>query len=345
MGGVVALELRRKKISTSSATRIDAAALTTLLRHFMHASSTLKRLGGHFFPAVANIFEARMERLVCEHLDMALMTFQAELGRYDWVASTALASGGGVAAGAPPSGLTYLHPQALDLTRHRPLAGFTNDLVQMFNELRQCALFGLRAPVVQHTFQCLVGGVNLLKVVKGTYNFELGSSKANEFKRCCQHLAHILTPLVSAHIEQIFGPAARLDTAELLATMVPDLLPPSEAADPSLLIGMEDESTAIQEVGEATDVIGIGGEIAESAAGGTDSDAGAAVSSTAATPGVSIDPSPIPSVAATPAVTSAAADDEATAPAAAPVAPAAPPTVTNAAPAVAGYPAEAMPPP
>merc|ERR1712232_1329899 len=325
-----------QKMSTSAATRIDAAALTTLLRHFMHASSTLKRLGGHFFPAVANIFEARMECLVCEHLDMALMTFQAELGRYDWVASTALASGGGVAAGAPPSGLTYLHPQALDLTRHRPLAGFTNDLVQMFNELRQCALFGLRAPVVSHTFQCLVGGVNLLKAVKGTYTFEPGSHKANEFKRCCQHLAHILTPLVSAHIEQIFGPSAKIDTAEILATMVPDLLPPSEAADPSLLIGMEDESTAVQDAGEEAPVGNTLGDAAAPVSEGTAAEVAAAVS---------VDSNP--SLAAAPGVSSAAVNDVPAAPAQAPVVPAAPSPVTDVAPppSAAGYPAEAQPPP
>merc|ERR1712039_415351 len=99
-----------------------------ILRQCLHASSTLKRLGGHFYPAVAGIFESRMEHNVREMLDMALLTFQAELGRYDWVPSTALAgnatstataSPGGAASASTPggsgTGSEWLHPQALEL--------------------------------------------------------------------------------------------------------------------------------------------------------------------------------------------------------------------------------------
>jgi len=72
-------------------------------------------------------------------LDVGLLTFHAELGRYDWVASTALAgpSGSMGATGEDAGGgLTWLHPQALELTRHKPLAVFTNDIVEVFNKLR-----------------------------------------------------------------------------------------------------------------------------------------------------------------------------------------------------------------
>jgi len=220
----------------SNTARIDAAALLMVLRQCLHASSTLKRLGGHFFPAVAGIFEARMEHHVCEMLDVGILTFQAELGRYDWVASTALAGGG---AGAAPSmaggesapsqaGQSWLHPQALELTRHRPLAVFTNDLVQVFNEIRQCTLYGLRVQVVHHCYECLIGAVNLLRSIASSPPFQAGSAKANEFSRLCAHFAHILTPLVAAHLDLIFGTSARLDTAAVVASMVPDLLPQAE---------------------------------------------------------------------------------------------------------------------
>ncbi|CAE7388646.1 Cog8 [Symbiodinium sp. CCMP2592] len=93
-----------------------------LLRHSRGSVGTALRnaadlLRTHLAGAVA-----RMEQYSREMLDSALLTFHAELGRYDWVPSTALA-GGGASAG-------WLHPQALELTRHRPLAVLTNDIVQ-----------------------------------------------------------------------------------------------------------------------------------------------------------------------------------------------------------------------
>lgn len=214
----------------STGARIDAPALATVLRQCLHASSTLKRLGGNFFPAVAGIFEARMQHHVCEMLDIALLTFHAELGRYDWVASTALAgasgAGGAGDGGATHGGVAWLHPQALELTRHRPLAVLCNDLVQMFNELRQCTLFGLRASVVNHCSECLTGAINVLRSVRGTQ--QLQAAKAVEFSRMCQHFARILTPLVSSHLEAIFGAGARLDVTAIVTAMTPDLLPSSE---------------------------------------------------------------------------------------------------------------------
>lgn len=102
--------------------KIDATQLATVLRQTVHASSTLKRLGaglgpnaptprvesgapgGSFFGAVVGLFEARMEQHCREMLDAALLSFHSELGRYDWVASTAMASG------APETG--WLHPRA-----------------------------------------------------------------------------------------------------------------------------------------------------------------------------------------------------------------------------------------
>eukprot|EP00929_Paragymnodinium_shiwhaense_P015259 TRINITY_DN123320_c0_g1_i1.p1 TRINITY_DN123320_c0_g1~~TRINITY_DN123320_c0_g1_i1.p1 ORF type:complete len:683 (+),score=182.74 TRINITY_DN123320_c0_g1_i1:84-2132(+) len=240
--------------SAAGGARIDAAALTTVLRQCLHASSTLKRLGGHFFPSVAGLFEARMDHHMCELVDMALLTFQAELGRYDWVPSTALAgsaigaAGGGGAGGANQAG--WLHPQALDLTRHRPLAVFTNDLVQMFNELRQCALYGLRAPVTTRTVECLTGALNLMRAVRAAPNLQQPGPKANEFAKMCQHFAHILVPLISAHLEAVFGASARLDCDAITASMVPDLLPETEAADPALL-AEADASAAMEEAAAA----------------------------------------------------------------------------------------------
>eukprot|EP00927_Polykrikos_kofoidii_P002744 TRINITY_DN11097_c0_g1_i1.p1 TRINITY_DN11097_c0_g1~~TRINITY_DN11097_c0_g1_i1.p1 ORF type:complete len:700 (+),score=125.71 TRINITY_DN11097_c0_g1_i1:59-2101(+) len=225
--------------AASAAPRIDAASLNTVLKQCLHASSTLKRLGGHFFPSVAGIFETRMDFHVCELLDFALLTYQAELGRYDWVPSTALSgtAGGASAAGA---GQGWLHPQALDLTRHRPLAVFTNDIVQMFNELRQCAMCGLRASVVLHTFECLMAAIKLMKAVKMSPSLQPGSPKANELLAMCENFSHILLPLVAAHLEAVFGVAAKLDVSAITAAMVPDLLPSTEATDDSALLAESD---------------------------------------------------------------------------------------------------------
>lgn len=209
----------------ATAVRIDAAALMTILRQCAHASTALKRLGGHFFPAVAWLFDARMEHHVCEMLDVALLTFHAELGRFDWVPSTALTGGSPAAPSAPGGPPGWLHPQALELTRHRPLAVFTNELVQVFNELRQCPLHGLRLPVVRHFTECLSGGVNMLRSVQGSQAFQPATAKATEFTRLCRHFADILVPLMAAHLETVFGPAARLDTTLLVSGMSPDLLP------------------------------------------------------------------------------------------------------------------------
>jgi len=219
--------------------RIDAASLMMILRQCMQASTALKRLGGHFFPAVAGVFDQRMEHHVCEMLDVALLTFHAELGRYDWVPSTALTSGataaaaavGSPAAGSPGAAAAgWLHPQALDLTRHRPLAVLTNDLIQVFNELRQCPLHGLRVPVETHLFEGLAGAVNLLRSVKESQVLQTSTSKASEFTRLCRHFAEILVPLMSAHLEAVFGSSARLDSETLVSGMSPDLLP-VEAAE------------------------------------------------------------------------------------------------------------------
>ncbi|CAE7338581.1 COG8 [Symbiodinium natans] len=204
-----------KGSTTSLSAKIDAAQLTTVLRQCVHASSTLKRLGGHFFPAVAAIFEARMEHYSREMLDSALLTFHAELGRYDWVPSTAL--GGSEASG-------WLHPQALELTRHRPLAVLTNDIVQVFNELRQCALHGLRVSVVTHCYECCMASVNLLRSVLASQTLRSGSPKAAEFHKLCRHFADILVPLVASHLEALFGSAARLDSSTIVSSMVPDLI-------------------------------------------------------------------------------------------------------------------------
>jgi len=225
--------------------RIDAAALMTVLRQCAHASTALKRLGGHFFPAVAGFFDVRMEHHTCELLDVALLTFHAELGRYDWVPSTALtgsssasatAAAGQAATGAPG----WLHPQALELTRHRPLAVFTNDLVQVFNELRQCPLHALRGPVVRRVAECLTNSIALLRQTRSSASalLQAGTPKAAEFTRLCRHFADILVPLMAALLETVFGNAAKLDVAGLVDSMAPDLVPP-EAEFPLLADGEE----------------------------------------------------------------------------------------------------------
>lgn len=203
--------------------RLDASALATVLRQCWHASTTLKRLGGHFFPSVASIFEARMEQHIFELLDVSLLNFHAELGRYDWVPSTAFAGAGQEGAGEGES--NWLHPEALELMRHRPLAVFANDLVQGFNELRQCAIYGLRVTVVTRCQETLLGAVNLLRAARAASQLA-GSAKAKEFDKACQNFARVLAPFAAAHLDALFGAAARLDVEEVVATMTPDLLPP-----------------------------------------------------------------------------------------------------------------------
>merc|ERR1712187_534811 len=111
----------------------------------------------------------------------------------------------------------------------KPLDVFTNDLVEVFNKIRQCTLYGLRGPVVSHCYACLIGAVNLLRSVATSPPFQHGSAKATEFSRMCTHFAHILTPLIAAHLDLIFGTSARLDTAAIVASMVLDLLPQADA--------------------------------------------------------------------------------------------------------------------
>mmetsp|Transcript_36168 Transcript_36168/g.84781 ORF Transcript_36168/g.84781 Transcript_36168/m.84781 type:complete len:635 (+) Transcript_36168:91-1995(+) len=242
--------LLRAHILPDAEARIDAPALATILRQCLHTSSTLKRLGGQFFPAVANIFEVRMDHIVCEMLDVALLTFHSELGRYDWVPSTALAgsssaaatsmAGGGEggltseATTAASSGLSWLHPQAMELTRHRPLAVLCNDMVQMFNELRQCALSGLRARVVAHCSEALMAAINLLRNMKQSQLFQPGTSKANELAKLCEHFARILVPLISAHLEAMYGASAKLDVEAVAQAMMPDLLSPPAPPEPEV---------------------------------------------------------------------------------------------------------------
>eukprot|EP00930_Biecheleria_cincta_P035892 TRINITY_DN2464_c0_g2_i1.p1 TRINITY_DN2464_c0_g2~~TRINITY_DN2464_c0_g2_i1.p1 ORF type:complete len:605 (-),score=133.84 TRINITY_DN2464_c0_g2_i1:149-1963(-) len=211
--------------SSASASRIDAAQLTTVLRQCLHASSTLKRLGAHFFPAVQGIFEARMEHHCKEMLDTALLTFHSELGRYDWVPSTALSGGSSAGAeGEAAGGAGFLHPQALELTRHRPLAVLTNNIIQVFNELRQCTLYGLRANIVNNCYELAVAAVNLLRSVLASQTLQPGSPKAAEFSKLCRNFADILLPLIASHLEALFGSGARLDVGSVVAAMVPDLI-------------------------------------------------------------------------------------------------------------------------
>ncbi|CAK9017128.1 unnamed protein product [Durusdinium trenchii] len=201
---------------SSTSAKIDAAQLTTVLRQCVHASSTLKRLGGHFFAAVSSIFEARMQQHCRDMLDAAVLNFHSELGRYDWIPSTAMAGS------APETG--WLHPEALELTRHRPLAVLANDIVQVFNELRQCTLYGLRVSVVTHCYECSMASVNLLRSVLASQNLRQGSPKMMEFHKLCRNFADILMPLVASHLEALFGPVARFDVDGIVASMVPDLI-------------------------------------------------------------------------------------------------------------------------
>jgi hypothetical protein len=234
--------------------RIDAAELARVLRQCWHASTTLKRLGAHFFPSVAGIFQARMRHHIFEMLDLSLLTFHSELGRYDWVASTAFSAANQAVSATPAAGegehsseRATLHPEALELMRHRPLAVFSNDLVQTFNEFRQCAIFGLRTAIVRRCHETLLGAVNLLRSVRlelgALWTREAKSSKAAEFQRACTHFGRILVPLAAAHLDALFGQTARFDVSGIVAAMTPDLLATETPVDPSSW-DMEESSPA-----------------------------------------------------------------------------------------------------
>ncbi|CAE7490307.1 COG8 [Symbiodinium sp. CCMP2592] len=98
------------------------------------------------------------------------------------------------------------------------------EMTAVFNELRQCALHGLRVSVVTHCYECCMASVNLLRSVLASQTLRPGSAKAGEFQKLCRHFADILVPLVASHLEALFGSAARLDTGTIVSSMVPDLI-------------------------------------------------------------------------------------------------------------------------
>merc|ERR1719213_1502476 len=81
---------------------------------------------------------------VKKSLDSALEIFVRDLAKHDWVASTALSKGS--------------EDQTLELTRHRPLAVLTNELLTVFNDLRQCAFHSLAQTVAQLASEAVVDG-------------------------------------------------------------------------------------------------------------------------------------------------------------------------------------------
>ncbi|CEM04008.1 unnamed protein product [Vitrella brassicaformis CCMP3155] len=230
---------------------MDASSLAALYRQTLHTSSTLKRLGCQFFPSAAVIFDLYLEDYVCGMLDRALLNFNTELERYNWVPSTALSTQppsqqeqadkthNGTEAQTDPAA-PISHQKTLKLTRHRPLAIFANEWIAMCNELRQCALRSLRPLVVKHCTECLMGGLSLLKGVqrdciggegevltkgpKGSptalsATTSSATSKQNEFTLMCKHYAEILIPLVASHLAAIYGTQAHIDQRGLVLAM------------------------------------------------------------------------------------------------------------------------------
>merc|ERR1719213_1231677 len=88
---------------------------------------------------------------VKKSLDSALEIFVRDLAKHDWVASTALSKGS--------------EDQTLELTRHRPLAVLTNELLTVFNDLRQCAFYSLAQTVAQLGSEAVVGGAAQIRAV------------------------------------------------------------------------------------------------------------------------------------------------------------------------------------
>ncbi len=199
---------RIKLHKTLSTLRIDASALVQIIRQGYHASTTLKRLGAEFSPAILPIVNDHMEQHLRELADRALLDFQVELDRYDWIPSTALANtattttlNDGSTATATTQGGDWLVPSALELCRHRPLAVLTNSLIILCNELRQCALYHIRHEALKLMHGTLISVVGVMRSVHQSPGTALRDQEINSLMK---NFATLLVPLVGTMLPSIF---------------------------------------------------------------------------------------------------------------------------------------------
>eukprot|EP00397_Hematodinium_sp_SG-2012_P014744 GEMP01015001.1.p1 GENE.GEMP01015001.1~~GEMP01015001.1.p1 ORF type:complete len:562 (-),score=96.56 GEMP01015001.1:1067-2752(-) len=170
---------------------VDAATVLAMFRQASHASATLKRQGGGFISALMSKFEGYLDTYFGDMFASSLLTFQSELRRYDWTPSTAYTD------------VTIGHINCVELTRHRPVALFCNDIIAAFNELRQCPFSSLRASILRHSADTLRGAVNLIRECRREMELAPQHHLA-EFNRMCRNISDV-RPLVNYHLETIFG--------------------------------------------------------------------------------------------------------------------------------------------
>ncbi|CAD7931510.1 unnamed protein product [Amoebophrya sp. A25] len=199
--------------------QIDASALASILKCVMHCSNTMRTLGCGFFPAVQTVFHQRGIYLVTSRLDTALERFQQEVLLYDWLVAPQTQSGPmKMSAG---SSVSFMVENALQLMRHRPLAVFANELIATFNELRQCAIPGIRAACVFHLRQVCAGAVNVLHSYRAEHLGQGGVTDA-EFVALCRNFRYVLIPLINAHFRAIYSREdgiAEAETGQMFAVL------------------------------------------------------------------------------------------------------------------------------
>uniref|UniRef100_A0A0G4HHP3 Conserved oligomeric Golgi complex subunit 8 n=1 Tax=Chromera velia CCMP2878 TaxID=1169474 RepID=A0A0G4HHP3_9ALVE len=234
---------------------LDAAGAAALFRVAAHSSASLKKMGCHFLPSVSALLEAFVQTRFETMLLAALDVLSSELLRYDWVPSTALGSGGGgrdsrrgslAAGGGGVNASSHslggerggeeegqgdeeaqkkaVIRRSLGLTRHRPVALFTNGLVAALNELRQCAFRSIQRPACNALGGTLVEAVQLLGVVREEGSQRRLRVNAVELETLCENMQSLLLPLLAEHMTDIFGKEAKDDIAQIISAPVEGLL-------------------------------------------------------------------------------------------------------------------------
>ncbi|CAD7966576.1 unnamed protein product [Amoebophrya sp. A120] len=204
---------------------LDAAGIATIQKCVQHCSNTMKLLHCQFFPAVQLLFVKRLLFLVTTRLDAALENFQTGLRNFDFLvgsAGTSTTSTGSSAFGVSSAQQSstssqFMIENAHKLMQHRPLAVLTNDFINLFNELRQCAIFEAKGPIIQQLGLTVEGVMNVLRnyqqeFLSGHLQYGITSGGpggvSEEFGRFVQNFQQLFVPLVNAHLKAIYGNVA-----------------------------------------------------------------------------------------------------------------------------------------
>merc|ERR1712194_24859 len=90
--------------------------------------------------------------------------------------------------------------------RHRPAAVLCNEIISMFNELRQCSLTGIRVLVLRALRDRLLArGIAATLKKFQTDECHVISGCPDEFGLLCRNIRTILVQLINAHLKVIYG--------------------------------------------------------------------------------------------------------------------------------------------